>query len=513
MMPVSTVDVSTSAERNAEGVVDALERLAGGARYFRAVDGRFHAQVPVENRHEIYGLLSPEFRDWLSESYRNERGELPPGRAVGRVLSSLKVRARLGREGPAVSVRVGRPGEPGKSCDESYLDLGDASGQAVKISALEWSVVDRPPVHFWRPDGLTPLPLPERGGSIERLRPFVNLSEPDFRLLVGWMAAALAPEGPYPILAIHGEQGSSKSTLARIVRLLVDPQVSPVLAQPRSTRDLMVTAFGGWLLVFDNISTVPDWFSDGLCRLATGGGFAGRALFSDTERSVIHAQRPVILNGIDDFVRRDDLADRCVFLHLPPICPTSRRSEVEFWRSFRVEYPAILGGLLDAIVGGLRELPALNLAELPRMADFARFGEAIGRGLGWPAEAFLSIYTENRQAASVLALEDSPIAQQLLLIASMGRLRQWTLSATKMLRHLTSGRQRRTTASARWPKSARELSNELRRIAPILRTRGITVKFTRTRDSRLITINAERTSDYSSVTHNVIRNRELRQAT
>ena len=490
--------------------MDALERLAGGARCFRAMDGRFHARVPVDNRHEIYGLLSSEFHDWLSESYRSERGELPPGGAVGRVLSSLKARARLGREGPAVNVRVGRPGEPGKSCEEYYIDLGDAGGQAVKISALEWSVVDRPPVHFWRPDGLLPLPVPERDASIERLRTFVNLSEPDFRLLVGWMAAALVPEGPYPILAIHGEQGSAKSTLARIVRLLVDPQVSPVLAQPRSTRDLMVTAFGGWLLVFDNISAVPDWFSDGLCRLATGGGFAGRALFSNVERSVIHAQRPVILNGIDEFVRRDDLADRCVFLHLPPICPTGRRAEVEFWRSFRAEYPAILGGILDPIVGGLRELPTLELAALPRMADFARFGEAIGRGLGWPREAFLSVYAENRQAAGVLALEDSPIARHLLLRASMRGWRGWTLPAAKMLQHLTADKPRQMTASARWPKSPRELTNELRRIAPILRTRGINVKFTRTRDSRLITIDAERTFGHSSVTHNMNGSNELR---
>jgi hypothetical protein len=337
----------------------------------------------------------------------------------------------------------------------------------------------------------------------------VNLSEPDFRLLVGWMAAALAPEGPYPILAIHGEQGSAKSTLARIVRLLVDPQVSPVLAQPRSTRDLMVTAFSGWLLVFDNISAVPDWFSDGLCRLATGGGFAGRALYSDGERSVIHAQRPVILNGIDEFVRRDDLADRSVFLHLAPISPTDRRAEVEFWRSFRAEYPAILGGILNAIVGGLRELPTLELSALPRMADFARFGEAIGRGLGWPTEAFLSVYAENRQAASLLALEDSPIAQRLLLRASLRGWRGWTLPATRMLHHLTADKPRGTTSSARWPKSPRELTNELRRIAPLLRTRGITVEFSRTRDNRLITISPEGVFDHSSVTHNMNGSKEL----
>jgi hypothetical protein len=509
MIPVSTVGVSESPVLTAEGVVDVLVRLADGARYFRARDGRFHAQVAVENRQEVYGLLSSEFRTWLSESYRSEWGVLPPGRAVGRVLSLLKARARLAHEGAAVCVRVGRAGEGGESSVEYYIDLGDVSGRAVKISALEWSVVDRPPVHFWRPDGLIPLPLPERDGSIERLRPFVNLSEADFRLLVGWMGAALVPEGPYPILAIHGEQGSAKSTLARIVRLLVDPQVSAVLAQPRSTRDLMVTACGGWLLVFDNISAVPDWFSDGLCRLATGGGFAGRALFSDVDRSVIHAQRPVILNGIDDFVRRDDLADRCVFLHLPPICPTGRRAEVEFWKSFRAEYPFILGGLLDAIVGGLRELPTLELKALPRMADFARFGEAIGRGLGWPPEAFLSVYAENRQAASVLTLEDSPIAQQLLFRASIRGFRGWTLPAGKMLQHLTAERPRRTAAVAGWPKSPRELTNELRRLAPSLRTRGISVEFSRTRDARLITINAEQVFDESLVTHNINGSREL----
>ena len=194
----------------------------------------------------------------------------------------LSGRLRLGRRfdggTPVVHVRVGRDGDGGEP--DFYLDLGGSSGQAVKISAREWLVVDRPPVHFERPGGLLPLPIPTRDGSIERLRRYVNLSEADFRLLIGWMAAALLPDGPYPLLAVHGEQGSAKSTLAKVVRLLIDPQASPVLAEPYSTRDLMVTAANGWLMVYDNISAIPTWLSDGLCRLATGGGFAGRgALF------------------------------------------------------------------------------------------------------------------------------------------------------------------------------------------------------------------------------------------
>jgi putative DNA primase/helicase len=62
-----------------------------------------------------------------------------------------------------------------------------------------------------------------------------------------------------------------------------------------------VTAINGWLLAYDNITTIPDWLSDSLCRVVFGGGFSGRALYSDDERSVVFAQRPVILNGIEDY--------------------------------------------------------------------------------------------------------------------------------------------------------------------------------------------------------------------
>jgi hypothetical protein len=400
---------------------------------------------------------------------------------------------------PAVCVRVGGAAEGGAA--EHYLDLGDPSGHAVKFSAQPWSLVDQPPVRFRRPEGMLPLPVPRRDGAIELLRPYVNVSEPDFRLLIGWMAAALLPDGPYPILAIHGEQGSAKTTLARVIRKLIDPQESPVLAVPRSTRDLVVTAFSGWLLVYDNISVVPTWLSDGLCRLATGGGFAGRALFSDDEQNVIHAQRPAILNGIDDFVRRDDLADRCIFLHLPPILAAGRRPEAEFWRLFQADFPRIFGGLLDAVVGGLRELPSVQPAELPRMADFARFGEAVGRGLGWPAETFLSAYGNNRAEAAVAALEESVLATILFEYATLDGLQNWTLSPTEMLAELSKDVHPKVRASSRWPKSPWAFSNELRRIAPLLRTRGISVRFSRTRNHRLISIDADQSFDDSTGPH------------
>ena len=211
---------------------------------------------------------------------------------------------------PAVHVRVASA----SGGDVFYLDLGDLQGRAVEIRASGWKVVHQPGVHFRRATGMLPLPVPESGGTINLLRPYVNLGELDFRLFVAWLTAAIRPAGPYPPLVLYGEQGSAKTTLAKVARLLIDPHSVPLLGEPPSTRDLMITALNSWLLAFDNIGALPGWLSDCFCRLATGGGHATRSRFTDDEVTYVHAQRPIILNGIDDFVKRGDLIDRSVFL-------------------------------------------------------------------------------------------------------------------------------------------------------------------------------------------------------
>src|SRR5438046_7757433 len=128
---------------------------------------------------------------------------------------------------------------------------------------------------------MLPLPAPERGGSIEALWPFLNLSSRnDFVLVVAWLLATLRPRGPYPLLAISGEQGSAKTVLSKMLKALIDPNVAPVRALPREERELMIAANNGYLLAFDNLSGLPAWLSDALCRLASGGSFGVRQLFS-----------------------------------------------------------------------------------------------------------------------------------------------------------------------------------------------------------------------------------------
>jgi hypothetical protein len=178
----------------------------------------------------------------------------------------------------AVHVRLGECG------GRIYLDLADAHWRAVEVGPDGWRITADPPVCFRRPRGLLPLPAPAPGGRIDELRPFVNVPDDrGWRLLVATLVQALRPRGPYPVLSFTGEHGSAKSTQARVFRSLIDPCVAPLRGEPRDLRDLMIAASSAWVVAYDNLSSLQPWLSDALCRLATGGGFATRELYSDAD--------------------------------------------------------------------------------------------------------------------------------------------------------------------------------------------------------------------------------------
>ena len=179
----------------------------------------------------------------------------------------------------------------------------------------------------------------------------------------------------------------------------------------------MVVALHGWVQADDNLSAMPDWLSNGLCRLLTGGGISTRGLFTNHDEVVWSAHRPVILMSIDEIVQRPDVIDRGILLKLRSIVPSRRRCEDELWAEFEPDYPRILGGLLDAVAADMRLRPTVRLAEHEPMADFTRWGEAVAQGVGWDPGTFVTAYRTNRQAASSVMLEDSPLAQAMLSLA------------------------------------------------------------------------------------------------
>src|SRR5262249_28732422 len=143
--------------------------------------------------------------------------------------------------------------------------------------------------------------------------------------------AALRPTGPYPFLYLLGEQGSAKSSATQIIRDLIDPFKAPLRTTPRDERDLYIAANNGRVIAYDNVSRLEPWLSDALCRLATGGGFSTRTLYTDYEEVLFDMQRPILMNGIEEVANRGDFLERAIMITLPSISESKRKDEATFW--------------------------------------------------------------------------------------------------------------------------------------------------------------------------------------
>lgn len=437
---------------------------------------RLPGPVPTETVFDTVPVRSRPFRRWLSRIYYEHNEKVAAEEAVKAAGNTLEGEALFGdQKGLVVRVRVA--GDAG----EVILDLADPDRRVVRITAAGWTVTKEVPgpYRFVRPRGMRPLPAPIPGGDLSILRRFVNVAtDQDFVLLCGVLVGALRFAGPYPALPIHGEQGSAKSSLARVVRQLLDPASAPLRAEPRDVRDLMIAARHSWVVAFDNLSALPPWLSDALCRLSTGGGFATRELYSDSDEIIFDAQRPVILTGIEELATRGDLLDRSIVLTLPPVPEGERRTEAEFWTAFDAARPAILGALCDAVNCALRRLPTVHLDALPRMADFATWVTAAEPALGWADGTFVTALSSARTDAARAELEAAAIGNELEAWAgALAVGESWEGTAGELMALLEERAGGADSAQRRrgWPHSPRAMGGALRRLSPALRQLGVVV--------------------------------------
>ncbi|MBX9582232.1 MAG: hypothetical protein K2X87_18155, partial [Gemmataceae bacterium] len=410
-------------------------------------------------------VRSKAFRHLLVNEYRKATaGKVPNAEALAVALNAIEAAAV--HDGPELPAHARVAGDGGRV----YLHLADAEATVVEVDAAGWRVCPCPPVRFRQPAGMLALPLPRPGGSLSALRRFLNVpDDPTLALVVGWLVGCLRPDGPFPVMVLLGEQGSAKTTTARVLKRLIDPGAAAVRGEPREARDLMIQGRNNRVLAFDNLSGLPGWLSDAFCRLATGGGFSTRELYTNDDEVIFDAKRPLVVNGIEDFVTRADLLERSLLVRHPPIPEEDRRPESEFWAEFDAAHPFLLGSVLDRVSAGLRELPRVKLGRLPRMADFALFAVACERGAGERAEdggsPFLAAYAENQAGAHEQALDASPVPAAVL--AAMDGRESWEGTPAELLAELD--RHAPNPQPKDWPKKPNALTNRLRRLAPDLR--------------------------------------------
>ena len=466
-----TISAATK-KRERETQASRLVKLADDMELF-SCNGQAYATLPVDRHRETWALRTQTFKDLLSHRYYQQTGEVPGDEGLNTAIGVLRGKAIW--EGGQIPVHVRLAGDD----DRTFLDIGDPEWRCVKVTAEGWEVVDTPDeIRFRRPAGMQELPQPEGGGSLLDLMPFLNCTNgEDIQLVLSWLVASMRPASRYPVLGLNGEQGSGKSTVARRLRELIDPNLAMLRASPREEDDLLIAANNGWIINLDNVSHLPDWLSDGICRLSTGAGWAKRQLYTDAEETIFSASRPVVLNGIADLFHRGDLLDRSIIVTLPGIPESARKLDKEMDEAFYQARPRIFGGLLDVVVHALKWLDKTEVQNPPRMADYAQWVCAAAPAMCMDGESFLKIYRENRELGDQLVIEGSLVAQTVMTFIEKQLGGTWRGSAKALLEALQPEVTPETAKGKDWPKTGNRVAGELKRVAPALRKRGVDVQF------------------------------------
>lgn len=425
------------------------------------------ATVSFDDHDEHYELRNSNFLYWINGEYWRRYGEVPNKNAVEDIVHALKGRALHDGETHEVFLRSAK-------LDEAVvIDLCNEKWEAVVIDKHGWRITSEPGARFRRTKAMLPIPQPVRGGAMKELLTFLNVEEEEWPLIACWLIAALLPTGPYCVLFLSGEQGTAKTTTAKVLRNLVDPSSAPTRSMPSDERNTMIGALNNWLVCLDNLSQITPGQSDTLCRLATGAAFATRRLHKDSEELIIQATRPIIITSIGMGKTRSDLLDRSIVLRLPVIFENERKTEKEFWAAFDDASPRIMGAICEAISHALRSYNTVTLEEKSRMADFIRWSVAAEEGMGLKPGSFVGALEHNKQEANQIVLEEPLIA--IAINNLLRRKAKHTGMAQDLHKQLLRCLPRDKKDRSKWPKDPRAFSEELNRIAPNLRANGIDV--------------------------------------
>ena len=417
---------------------------------------------------EHWAIESKGFRDWLAWVAHTEMGSALSNETLSAARNALQGKAKFDGEEHQPFKRVAK--------DENgyWIDICDDQWRAILVTASGWKIVDKPGVRFTREPAMRPLPIPLAGGNVNLLWNLVNIPEEERQLVLAWILEAYRCDTPYAVLELIGEQGSAKSSTQRNLRQLIDPNRVALRGKPKTVEDVYVSAQSNHLVSLENLSGITADVSDALCTIATGGGTASRTLYTNGEESIIEVHNPVVLNGIGAVITRNDLLDRAIALCLPTI--QSRRTEDEVNAQFEQCAPSIFGGLLDLFSGALVNLVNVkaNSSDLPRMADFAKLGEAMSIAQGFAPGTWLKMYKNHRKDAISRTIDSSPVAVQCMDFVSAGRSYSGTVKG--LLDALTDRMNSKNLEHGEyWPRSPKGLADSLRRAAPALRQLGILV--------------------------------------
>jgi len=463
--------------------------------FFRDQYGKTYAKIQLKEHREVISLDNKKFKHFLSKLYYDHtNANIVSQETLNDTIYLLQAETYF--EGQTIPLNLRVAWNDGK--DTIYYDMTDDKSRYIKISNDKWEIINRDS----KDNTTTPFFIrynqqsqvdPDINYSqdiFDKFLDLTNIQDPKHRLITKvWITSLPIPEISHAINIAYGEKGSAKTTFCIMVKNLIDPDKLDLLSPPTDKSEFVQQLNHNYLVVYDNVKNVPHWFSDEICRAVTGIGNSKRRLYTDDEDVIYRYKRCIVLNGINISLTEPDALDRSILTEVARI-PVEHRKELnKVLLEFEQLRPRLLAYILDTLVRALQIKPILQLKNLPRMADFAAWGEAIARAMGYKPMEFIDAYYYNIEKQNMEALESQPLGivipkfcDDYLDDEQLPHKREWEGPPAELLNKLkqTADSCGIDTSQRLWPKSPSALVRRLNTIrSNLLEGLGIKVRIDR----------------------------------
>jgi hypothetical protein len=311
-----------------------------------------------------------------------------------------------------------------------YVDLYTPDWRGVRIDTNGMTVEELPTIfrrfkHLstWKPE----LPTQEESpreiieGFFRTIIPNPQNSE-TYKLLTPALPVYILPI-PRPILVFLGGHGSGKSEAQKMISRVFLKEDAP--SAWGDIKDMSAVARQNPILLYDNVTRISEDLARFLSVMVTGERIGCRELYTDKETVYYAYKRMVLLNGIaPNIYAYPDLVDRSLIVTLEKIDEKNRKEEGKLEEEVKPILPKVFGCCLEGLrraIPLLQQVRADLKGKLPRMADFAVWGEAVARGMGYQPLEWFGLYGQFKQTAVIEAVEANPVSQAVLKLVELYR--------------------------------------------------------------------------------------------
>ncbi len=483
-------DEKEKAVKEAKGMLEkSIEEL------FTDQDGTPHATIKIKEHLENLPVSSRNFKNFITKIVYERTGRPPSNNTITSLQNIFSAKAMFEGKKYDVFVRMAYVN------DTVYADIGDTEWNILKITSNEIKVIQEQEVKFKRFRHMKPLAIDFDAESedINLILKHIPLQDEEDKILFKTYLVLLFLEGvPTVILVIYGPQGSGKTIVLKLTRSLADPSSLSMLSLPKDIKELVQQVGHHYLAYYDNVSYISKAFSDFFCRVVTGEGYSKRELYSDDEDIIYNYRRKIAINGINLPGQEADLLDRCLTIHLARINKKFRKTEEDLWASFETDRPKITGAIIKIVQKTLQKVKGVKLDYLPRMADYAKWGEAISQVLGEEPGKFMQVYFNKIDKLNKEALEANPVG--LCIAELMDNYDFWAGTPTELLNLLVPiAEDLRVDKNPQWPKGSQVLTRKINEITSNLEDEGIKFEFGHTGKKRFIKLTKETVNTVNAV--------------